>query len=380
MAKESIKFDYERLKKRDLALYRQLLYEVTRLFVEEGLNYNQIPDKIYTWAEDKASQYYNDHGKKNISRQWVSRHIKEVSKEEYQFLLLGEFRENMLSQKIKEHIDNAGFVSLKIAPDNKLLLRQVCLDFDKILTEKVKSTSADEEVIVGVSGGHTMLALAQTLHDIKTIMSWHKIVPNKDKKKVIICSLTTGGTRDNISALSDTTAANISQELEAQARGLLGPPSFKDKSARDVFVDDEDVQKHIGLVKKADIILTSVGNVHDDASLTSQIFRIIDPQHLDKIRKKYKHHLGDILYQCYNGYNGNIVTPSKEIADRIFSVIALLELRRKVQGGQTKCIVVADGYEKGYRALRGVIMKRMASDIYMDLKCAQGLSDIAEGK
>lgn len=286
-----------------------------------------------------------------------------------------------MSTKIRNHVRKAGVdvedVLLHFAPDAETLLRQACLDFDKKLTDEVESISAGEEVIVGISGGHTMLEFTRTLHDIRKSMKWHKEISDRKKKSIVICSLTSGGSRENIRALSDTVAANIAEELKVKARGFLGPPLFKDKDAKDSFINDEEVQTHIQLVKKAKIILTSVGNVHDDTALTSQIINSINPNYLAELRRDNKY-LGDILYNCYNGYNGDPI-PLGPIRDRVFSVITCKELWEMVKSGTT-CIVVAKGYEKGYNALRGVIVRRMASDIHMDVKCAQGLSDIAEGR
>jgi DNA-binding transcriptional regulator LsrR (DeoR family) len=370
------RFDVDRLGSKYLLKYQQLMYEIARLFVDENLNYSEIPEKIYEWAKNNAEQYYDKNGTNNIHRGWVKKQI-ELIKKEHQFITLGKFRENELSREIKQRISGAQDVSLEIAPNDNLLLRQVCLGFDEILIEKLASTTEGEEIVIGVSGGQTMLALAQTLHDIKTQMEWNKIASNDDKNRVVVCSLTSGGTRDNISALSDTVAANIAQELGVKAKGLLGPPSFKDVTAHDAFNDEPEVQKHIQLVQKAGIILTSVGNVHDDISLTSQIFNVIDHEYLSKIRKERKH-LGDILYQCYDGYTGEIISHSKEIIDRIFLVIKLAEIRRRIREHKTRCIIVAKGYEKGKHALRGAILSRIASDIYMDINCAQGLNDICK--
>jgi DNA-binding transcriptional regulator LsrR (DeoR family) len=372
MAKRSLKIDYDLLKEDNPLLYRQLIYEIACLFVEKRLNYSQILKEIYKQASDSKSQYhkyYDKSGKDDIRGPWLPRHVEEAIKNH--FIRLGDFRENILSKDIKKNIPNANKVSLKIVPDEKSLLRQVCLDLDEILTDKVKAL--DEEFVIGVSGGLTMKSVAQTLHDIKLLMSWHEVMSDDDKAKVVICSLTSGGTRDNFIALSDTVAANIADELGVKASGLLGPPFFKGKETLSAFKDE--VQEHINRVKNAKIILTSVGNVHDDGCLTSKIFNVVDPDHLRGIRKEEKYeYLGDMLYQCYDGYWGDPVPPSQKISEQIFTVIYLSELRQMIKSG-TKCIVVAKGYDKGYHALRGLIVKEMVSDLYMDIECAQGLKD-----
>jgi len=375
MAKKPDKFDFESLGRENPLKYRLLMFEIARLFVEKNLSYSEIPQKIYEWAGKNTEKYYTENGKNNIDRAWVIRHMKAIKKV-YKFITVGEFGENELSRSIKQRVSGVENVSLEIAPDDELLLRQVCLRFYEILAEKVRTTPGSEKVVIGVSGGKTMLALAQMFHDLKTQVSWQKITSKDDRDRVVVCSLTSGGIRDDISALSDTVAANIAQELEVKAKGLLGPPSFKDKAAHDAFDNEPEVREHIQLVKKAGIILTSVGNVHDETSLTSKIFSVIHPDYLSAIRNEHKH-LGDILYQCYDGYYGDIIKHSDEISDRIFLVITLEEIQKKVKERQLRCIIVSRGYDKGEHALRGAILSGLASDIFMDISCAQGLNDIS---
>jgi len=375
MAKETVKkFDYERLKRKDPLLYRQLLYEIACLFVKKRLNYSQIRKEIYKRASDSKSQhheYYDKNGEDNIKRSWVPRRIAEAIKND--FITLGDFEDADLRNDIYRFLPEAKDVNITLAPDNDALIRQACLDFDKKLTDKVKSSPRDTQIIVGVSGGKTLLEFTKTLHDIRKSLKWSKEVPDMKmkNKKVIICSLTSGGSRENIAALSDTVAANIAQELDVQASGFLGPPLFKDKEAKDIFIKDEEVQSHIDFAHRANIILTSVGNVNDDEALTSQIINSVDSNYLAELRGQYAH-LGDILYNCYNGDNGNPI-PLVPIHDRVFSVIACRDLWTMVDNKQTECIVVAKGYKKGYHALCGLIVRTMASDIHMDFECARGL-------
>lgn len=368
------KFEYEKMHKDDksLHLHRQLVYEVARLFVKERkIHHRDIIKGVYKWAKENAKDYYNEAGEDNIHGEWVCRRLKEAIN--YQFFLLGDFEDKKLLDKIEELIPEAKNINLNFAPDAESLLMQACLDFDKKLTDEV--TSSDTQIVVGVSGGHTMLEFARTLHDIRTSLKWHKEVPDSKRKNVVICSLTSGGTRSNIAALSDTVAANIANELKVKARGFLGPPLFQDPDAKEAFLNDKEVRQHIDLVNEVKIILTSVGNVNDDAALTSQIINSINPEYLVELRRDNQH-LGDILYYCYNGYNGNPI-PLVPIQDRVYSVIKCKDLWERVKGKKTQCIVVAKGREKGRHALRGVIVRKMASDIHMDLECARGLIEVS---
>lgn len=368
------KFDYEKMRLEE-NLRRLLVYEVARLFVKERKVHNKdIILSVYKWAESHAPKYYNKGGKEDIHSEWICRRLLDAIVNN--FILLGEFEDQDLLVRLHDLIrETKKEVKLHLAPDSGSLLRQACLDFDEKLVAGVKSS--DEQFVVGVSGGRTVLAFSQTLREIRSSLKWHKEVPDEKKKNVVICSLTCGGIRSNISSLSDTVAANIAVELKVRQSGLLGPPSFSDGPALNAFKDEDEVDKHINLVKNANVILTSVGNVHDDTSLTSQIYKIVDEAHLNNIRGEHTN-LGDILYQCYDGYTGIPVVPSDDIQNKILTVITLLELRKRVKDDKTKCIVMANGYEKGRHALRGLIVWRMASDIHMDLECARGLKNAAE--
>lgn len=369
-----LKLDSSRIRSENPGLYRRLLYEVARLFAGECKSHSEIAKDVYEWARTHAPCYYNPAGQDNLTTVWVGRRIAEARSHDYQFLTVGRFEEAELSRAIRARLPAADRTKLMLAPDTKSLLRQVWLDFDDILTQKVKSSSGDQRIVIGVGGGNTMLALTDEAHSIRTFLKWHKPgeIPDAKRKKVIVCSLTNGGSHNHIAALSDTVAANIAQVLHVDAHGLLGPALFSKKSELEAFKKNSEVQKHIRLATKADIILTSVGNVHDESSLTSKVLGTIDSNYLTELRKK-RRHLGDILYNCFDGFSGEPIPFPARVKNRIFTVMACQELQEMVDAGRTTCMVVVKGQEKGYHALRGVIVKHMASDIYMDVECAKGL-------
>jgi len=368
----SVKFDYAKMRKSNPALYRRLLYEVATLFIK-GNTHIEIATKIHDWAKTNARSYYNKDSKKdNITPVWVGRRIADAR--DYGFLTLGRFEENELAKAIRSDLPSAERINLVIAPDADALLRRVWLDFDEILIEKVKYSKGNDKIIVAVSGGATLLDPAKVVPSVKGLLRWYKPgeVLQVQKDKVTIFSLTSGGMRTDIAALSDTVAASIAQELDVNVRGLMGPALFTNKSARDAFMGLPVISQHIKLVEKAEIILTSVGYVGDEKSLTSRVLSSIDRAYVEKLRRENVH-LADILYDCYNGFTGDSIKLPAKIKNRIFSVIGCQKLKEMVNIRYTRCIVVARGYQKGYHALRGVIVNRMASDIYMDVECAKGL-------
>jgi len=374
-----LKLDYKKMREDDLTLYKQLLFKVVSLFVA-GIQPKVIVDAVYSWSRDKAKKYYVDNGTNNITSQWVSRRIIESAKDKYKILKIS-FEEKDLLEKIRMNVINADKIKLVIAPNEEELLRQVWFKFDEILTDKVKKSRDNKKIIVAVSGGATLLSLSKVSAKYKNLLRWHnsRDISENKKKKVIVCSLTSGGTRDNIAALSDTVAALIAQELGIKARGLLGPAFFNNKKTRDSFKRLPEVRDHIRLVKNADIILTSIGDVHNEESLTHQFIKSIDPKYLKDHRKT--DHFADILYNCYEGFSGEQIPFSQKIKDLTFSMITCKKLHEMVnrEGTErTECIVAATGNNKGYHAMRGVIAKKMASHIYMDVECAKGLIKAAE--
>ena len=377
------KFDYEKLREADRTLYKQLLFKVVNLFID-GVQPKSIVGDVYEWAKANASKYYHGAGKDNIKPQWVTRRVIESAQNKYKILKIG-FEEEGLMKKIRRNIINADKIGFMIAPDEEELLRQVWFKFDEILTNKVIRSCDNEEIVIAVSGGSTLLSISKVSAMYKNLLRWHnsRDISDNKKKKVIVCSLTSGGTRDNIAALSDTVAALIAQELGVKAHGLLGPAFFDNKKARDSFAQLQEVRDHTRLVKNADIILTSVGDVHNEESLTHKFIKSIDPKYLKDKLKKYGH-FSDILYNCYDGFTGDQIPFSQKIRDRTFFTMTcedlhnMIESDRTEQIKRTECIVAALGYNKGYHAMRGVIAKKMANHIYMDVECAKGLIKAAE--
>lgn len=339
----------------------RLLYLVAQWFVSEQRSHSEIAVKMANWVKKNAHHCYNPDGD-NVSTSFVGRRIAEAV--EHRFLQVGRFHEQKLAEKIQDLLTiSQNRIKIIVAPDRNQLLRYVWLDLDHLLMEMVKTKS----VVIGISGGRTMLALAKAATSL-TDLTWHNEVPVDKRAKVIVCSLTSGGIRTNIAALSDTVAANIAEYLGARTRGLLGPAWFADKSALRAFCNDQGVKEHIELVKKADIILTSIGYLGDSNALMRQLLTQADESKFVEERPN----LADMLYQCYDGLSGQPIKLPGAIADRVFSVIDLKQLHKMVQKN-TLCIVLAVGEEKGQHALAGVLKAQMASHVYMDRACAEGL-------
>jgi DNA-binding transcriptional regulator LsrR (DeoR family) len=367
------KLNWQRMRRKDPALYRRLVYEVARLF-DAGSSHKAIISEIYTWAEKNAPGYYAHEGVPNITPTWVGRHIGKAREPEFRFLQLAEFPDTTLLRTIHSRLPVSKNVHFVLAPDSATLLRQAWLAFDTMLVDRINSQPA-QPVVVSVSGGRTMLELARAAPRFHRDMQWHKSGPIGQKKmeQVAVYSLTSGGVRDNIEALSDTVAAAIARELGVRAHGLLGPAIFHSAGAREAFVKDPQVRIHMERVQRSSIILTSVGYVGDGTSLTRQVLESIDSGCVSKLLKTHPH-LADILYDCVDGHTGELVPLPAKIVSRLFSVMTCADLRRMVKD-DTQCLVVASGYEKGRHALRGIVEQRMASDIHLDLECARGLID-----
>lgn len=349
---------------------KRLLHLVAQWFANEKCTHSDIAAKMENWVKKNAPGYYNPAGD-YISTSFVGRRITEAA-QRYGFLQVGRFYEQELTTQIQTLIKavfplSENKVQIIVAPDRAELLRYVWLDLDRHLIEGLRKLNTKKKsVIVGVSGGRTMLALAKATTNL-TDLAW-EYVPANERARVIICSLTSGGIRSNIAALSDTVAANMAQYLGAQTRGLLGPGWFADSSALAAFRNDPDVKDHIQLVKQADIILTSVGYLGDTDALMRQLLSQAGQSKFVDDRPN----LADMLYNCYDGITGQAVEMPEAIADHLFSVIDLKQLSTKVQEGSL-CIVLAVGENKGRHALPGILRKQMASHIYMDRACAEGL-------
>jgi DNA-binding transcriptional regulator LsrR (DeoR family) len=199
-------------------------------------------------------------------------------------------------------------------------------------------------------------------------MTWHEEVPANMREKVTICSLTSGGIRSNVAALSDTVTAIIAGYLGAKTWGLLGPAWFADKSALAAFCNDADVQENLRLVNEAEVILSSVGYLGEQKSFMRQLL-----ERAGELKFVEDHpNLSDILCNCYDGLSGEPIELPERIRDHVFSVINLQQLCDKIRKG-SRCIVLAGGKPKGYHSIIGVLRKQMASHVYIDKDCAEAV-------
>ena len=364
MARKASKVRWSRLKYRDK---RRLLHLVAKWFVEGKCSHAEIALKMTNWTRRNAPDCHNPDGV-DVSTPFVGRRIAEAARE-HGFLVVGRFLEEELIDEIRKLLPrSAPDVNIVIAPDREEMLRYAWLDFERLLMQRLEEVKpGGPAVVVAVSGGRTMLALANAAPHIADLL-WREEIPPQQRNQVTVCSMTSGGVRSNIAALSDTVAALTAQYLGAQARGLLGPAWFASADALQAFRGEPGVVRHVNLVRKADFTLTSVGHLRDPNALMRQL---LDESEQESFIDQYPD-LADLLYNCYDGHSGKSIALPQEVADRLFSVIDLKQLEANVKKG-TRCIVLATGAEKGRHALRGIFLRGLASDVYMERQCAEGL-------
>jgi len=255
--------------------------------------------------------------------------------------------------------------SIEVAPDTDELLRYLWEDIDDLLTKYVKKKT---QVVVGVSGGQTMLAFAHKLPELVDL-KWRRLSAEL-REKLVISSLTSGGLPSDIAALSDTVAGTIGSSLGVEAQGLVGPAWFADKKTLSAFRKQQYVREHEKCVKNADIIITSVGYLGSGKTLLSHLL-------MERGQQKFlEEHpeLSDILYHPYDGITGEDVHLPTSVSNGLFSVIDLDTLQQMVTGGKP-CMVVAAGREKGEHSLLGIIRNWLkATHLYMDLEAALGFA------
>ena len=78
-----LKLDSSRIRSENPSLYRRLLYEIVRLFVDERKSHSEIVKDVYEWAITNASGYYNPAGQDNLTTVWVGRRIAEARCQDY---------------------------------------------------------------------------------------------------------------------------------------------------------------------------------------------------------------------------------------------------------------------------------------------------------
>lgn len=357
--------------------YKRLLYFIADLRVNQKIRPPEIAPLAVKWVKENAPEYYTAEGKTADST--IGRYFSDAI--EKGFLKLQAFYDQELATQIVEKFDlkrlpfESSKIEVIVAPNRDEMLRYVWLDLDRHLTHKMAGEKPDR-LVVGVSGGHTMLKLGELANNLKDL-AWHKEIPEEDRRKTLICSLTSGGIRSDTAALSDTVAANIGNFLNAQSRGLLGPAWFEGKDALETFRSEPEVDRHIKLANEADIIITSVGYLGDPNNLLT---RLLKSQGQGQFLDDHKNS-GDILYHPYNGATGEPIDLPPKFASGLLSVMSIDDLCDKVERG-LHCIVLASGEEKGMFALPGILRKKIASHIYIDYDCANALisgSEIPKG-
>lgn len=347
---------------------KRLLHQVARWLVEDQLNHAQIAPKVTEWVKKNRSDCYTGG---MVLPNFVGRLVTAAAHRKPSPLLQpSRLHEEDLARDVFARLPiTPADLNLVVAPDGEELLRYAWQDIERVLRNKVRETGDGGRAVVGVSGGRTMLRLAASATVFDDSI-WEYELNASERKRIIICSLTSGGTRTNIAALSDTVAAIMAQHLGTEACGLLGPAWFADPQALRAFCADAGVREHFKLVHRAEVILTSVGYLGDNSNLMRQLL----DEHGQTQFAEIQPDLADLLYNCYDGQTGTPVEMPAGIAGHMLTTINLEQLQKKVKTG-IRCIALAVGREKGYHVLPGLLRKRMVSDVYMDRACAEGLRE-----
>lgn len=322
----------------------------------------------------------------SINRYWVKRRIDELVKQK--FLTVREPDQKRFIEPLEKtlgHSDKLKGIRLEVASHPEEMLQKVLLRLETLLAEKlvpVKEDVEEPDLKLAVSGGRTLLSLAHAVAETP-LPTMHSVARSKGqdvlRKRLLVCSLTSGGMRDNISALSDTVAAIMANNLGCGAKGLLGPAWFAEPKDMQNFKQLEDVRYHTEMVQEAQIILTSVGWLGDENNLMTRLLKESSPDYKDRI--KYPH-MSDLLYNLYDGWSGKDLPLPQEAKDRFFSVMSLKNLRDRIENKDNKpyVIVLASGWEKGYHAVLGLILGKLATEVFMDAECSAGLLKAGKDK
>ena len=345
---------------------RSLLYYIAKCRIRDRnkngdvLSYEEIARSVKEWAKDNINKdAYDD--QKNIPPNWIGRLMPKAIRHEY--IKLGRYVEQDLVAEIRKYL-SPPYPDIVIAPDKNDLLRYVWEGLDSLLIKKVKGINT--KIVLGFSGGRTMFELARSLIELNDLKI--RSLSSENKEKIIVCSLTSGGTPTDVAALSDAVVGTIATSLGVKSRGLLGPSWFDDEKVLAAFRTQRHVLEHENLVKNADFIVTSVGYLGDPKALMAHALR--------KLRQENflaKHpDLCDILYHPYHGISGETIKLHRKVENCLFSVVDIDKLQAMVSEGKP-CLVVARGREKGLHALPGIFKQQMANYFYMDKECADGL-------
>ncbi len=191
-AKKSPAINFNPLNSREK---RALLYYIAECRVtgrdkrDNALAFEKIASKVKDWAKDNINKHYYDK-KGDVSPVWVGRLMAKAI--EHNYVKLGRYHEQDLVWDIKDHLNlETHLPHIVVAPNKNDLLRYLWEDLDEHLTREVQGQR--NQVILGVSGGRTMLSFARMAGELD--LKFNNI-SSPNKKKLVICSLTSPKTSE----------------------------------------------------------------------------------------------------------------------------------------------------------------------------------------
>lgn len=251
----------------------------------------QIAKELNGWRKKNLRrEAYNS--KRSIPLNWPGRQMEKMVRKKY--IKLGHYVEQELVEELKRLVCGLSGCcpEVIVAPDKNELLRYVWEDLDEQLKEAIEKAQAP--VILGVSGGRTMLSLAQKVAELDLTL---KTLSAEKRKRLIVCSLTSGGIPSDVGALSDSVAGMIATSLGVDVHGLLGPAWFPGKEALRAFEAHAYVKEHKDRVQSANFIVTSVGSLRDPNALMAHLMK----SQSQEAFLTQNPDLADVLYCGYDG-------------------------------------------------------------------------------
>lgn len=306
-----------------------ILATVANLYYNSELTQNQIADRFYT------------------SRSKISRMLKEARELGIVEISIREPWERNLDfeQRFKEqfHLKNVRIVMTK--DQNKEEGLQKIAEAAAYYLDSV----VNKEMIVGISWGNTLYQIV-------------KYIGANNRKNIPITVVPIMGAANRKSPEKD--AMDLAKELASAYGGkyqyIYAPLFVKHKELKEELVREENIKEALDLVKKADVMLTSVGSIHHKSWND-----YLSPKTLEILEKKGAvGHIGGHFYDI-SGKELETSLAERMIGADIEDIRACKEV-----------VCIAYGESKA-EAVLGAIRAGLLNTLIIDEKCAGKMLELS---
>lgn len=279
---------------------KRLIFRVLDMYYNLGLSQEKISKKI------------------NVSRSTISRMLTKAKKNNFVSIKIN-YPNEILLELEKNFEDKFGLqesviVKVESEKDAKMAVSEAAAEY---LYRNIK-----DNTILSITWG-------RTLKGVVDCMQGNKSLENRKFKNVkvisVLGSLDTYSSQEDRMAFSNYLAQELGDILNAESFFIHAPMMVKNKIAKNILENEQQIARTINMAKKSDIAIGGIGSLEEDSSPLAS--GLITEQ--EQIQLKNKGVVGDISARYFNK-NGEIVETGFD--DRIIGISAgdLIKIPKRI--------------------------------------------------